>query len=159
MSTTIKRTSFAKVSVIYYFVLTIIYFDNPIECATMIPGCQQCYQEVLGSSYVVRCFTCQDGLYLLANQTGSSTQAGFQGNLFGSSTLYYPEAFSFCVPDCRRAHHAYVNNPATGNCTFCGANCQSCNPRTGCEICSIEESRVGWVNASLGASPMILRPN
>ena len=59
--------------------------DNnyPIECAAVIPGCQQCYQEILGVSYVVRCYTCQDGLYLLANSTGVSQSTGFNGNIFG----------------------------------------------------------------------------
>jgi len=68
----------------------------------MINGCHSCFQEILGASYVVRCSSCQDGLYLLANATTSGVTAG---------NLLYPEAFSFCVPDCKKAHYAYVNNP------------------------------------------------
>jgi hypothetical protein len=125
----------------------------------VIPGCQQCFQEILGVSYIVKCYTCQDGLYLLTNSTRANSPNGNTGNTFAAMSLLYPEAFSFCVPDCRRAHYAYVNNAATGNCTFCGLNCQSCNPRTGCEMCGIEDLKIGWVNASSGNSSLILHPN
>lgn len=117
----------------------------------MINGCNSCFQEILGVSYVVRCSQCHDGLYLLTNSTGTVNSA--------DGSLVYPEAFSFCVPNCKRAHYAYVNNPATGNCTYCGENCQSCNARTGCETCGIEALKVGWVNASMGPSELIIKPN
>ncbi|TNV88206.1 hypothetical protein FGO68_gene9945 [Halteria grandinella] len=118
----------------------------------MVTGCNSCYQEILGVSYIVRCYLCQDGLYLLANSTGV-INSGYDGSLL------YPDTFTFCVPDCKRAHYAFINNPATGNCTNCGENCQSCNPRTGCEICGIEAQKVGWVNATVGATDLLVKPN
>ena len=67
-----------------------------LACEVAIYGCRKCHMEtVVAATYVV-CDSCNDGLYLLANKTW-----GLEG---------VPAYFSFCVPDCEMAHHAYVND-------------------------------------------------
>jgi len=147
MNTSTEPTKLARVS-------SLNCYHNPIyqhfilECTSAISGCQLCQQESLGLNQIVKCTVCQDGLYLLSNSTGASLTQQF--NTASNPTLLYPDAFTFCVPDCKKAHYAYVNNQMSGKCTFCGENCASCNSRTGCEVCSIEDKMVGWVNASIG---------
>ena len=64
--------------------------NNRIECATVIPECQESFQEILGVSYIVRCYTCQDGLYLLTNSTRATSPNGKGGNTSPSMSLLYP---------------------------------------------------------------------
>ena len=147
MNTSTEPTKLARVS-------SFNCYNNPIyqhfilECTSAISGCQLCQQESLGLSQIVKCTVCQDGLYLLSNSTGASLTQQF--NTASNPTLLYPDAFTFCVPDCKRAHYAYVNNKMRGKCTFYGEKCASCNSRTGCEVCSIEDKMVGLFNASIG---------
>lgn len=108
-----------------------------LECSGKIYGCNSCFEIKAGADTFVKCYSCMDSLYLLANKT--------------DSTLY-PSEFSFCVPDCKSAHYSYINNPVTGNCTFCGDRCSSCNIKTGCEYCEPDHLDLGWVNALMTTS-------
>eukprot|EP00347_Sterkiella_histriomuscorum_P024040 403332515 len=88
----------------------------------------------------LQCTQCQDGLYLLRNQTQNQE--------------FYPEKFTFCTPDCEKSHYAFINDPLTGTCKDCGKFCRSCNNQFGCELCDAEDAGdQGWVNAYDSTSP------
>ncbi|CDW71358.1 UNKNOWN [Stylonychia lemnae] len=92
------------------------------------------YEYKFDVGFCRKCLQCQDGLYLLKNQTGVNSSL-------------YPNYLSFCVPDCQLAGYQYVNNPVTGKCQSCGNHCKSCNINYGCETCIPEGQSQGWVNA------------
>ena len=73
---------------------------NKIECNGLLFGCSKCDYVTHDAGKFVQCSVCQDGLYLFANST--------------NMTSLLPSNFTFCVSDCAKAHHAYVNNPFTG---------------------------------------------
>jgi hypothetical protein len=83
-----------------------------VECQNEIYGCSRCSES--GSvadpsgSFVI-CSECSEGFYLLKNKS-------HQGNYLTYHTT--------CVPDCRRAHSSYINDPVTGIC-----QCKAHSPR------------------------------
>ena len=73
-----------------------------VECSGSLFGCNTCAYTIVSKILYLKCTSCNDGLYLLANSTLNTDQ--------------YPETFSFCVPDCPSAHYAYINDPITSTC-------------------------------------------
>jgi hypothetical protein len=125
-----------------HIVVSVSYIKNEcleyylyIECNGLIYGCAACYENTERGNYY-QCTKCMDGLYLLANQT--------------YNTQNLPTVFTYCVSDCNKAHHAYINNPFTGECVHCGRHCQSCNLKTGCETCLPEVDNRPYVNLNTG---------
>lgn len=57
-----------------------------------------------------------------------------------------PSQFSFCVSDCQQAHYAYVNNPITSKCVYCGNHSTSCNLKYGSEECQAETAVKPYVS-------------
>eukprot|EP00347_Sterkiella_histriomuscorum_P008702 403344080 len=107
------------------------------ECKDAIYGCSSCSEVVVTNSTLstqrfVTCQSCSDGLFLMSNKTNSQN---------------YPDSLTYCVADCNKAHQAFVSDPTTGNCKYCGEYCSSCNFQYGCESCQGESQNKGWVSA------------
>ena len=65
-----------------------------LDCEDHFHGCQSCESVTVGGTAFLTCKSCMDGLYLLRMKTFSAN---------------YPTYWTFCVPDCHKAHHSYTN--------------------------------------------------
>ena len=83
-----------------------------ISCSSVWSGCQACEDN--------ECTACAPGYYLFKNTTIS----------YGVEV-----AFTSCVAECSMAHHAYVNDPLSGKCQYCGEACYTCSRNYGCIEC------------------------